>query len=321
MSDSKNLDQNRIRPVLSLQVLEIIKAIGPPPKNDVRDIHQLREDGHRAARALSGVPESVARIEDLDTDGVSARLYTPEHSEGGVLVWFHGGGWVLGGIDEHNSLVCAIANRAHCSVLSVDYRLAPEYPYPAAINDCWTSTKWATQHFDRVAIGGDSAGGNLAAAVALRARDNNMKLALQLLVYPALDSRVDSDFLREFVTRYEGFMGETNFGKNSVTRLRFVWETYVVEPERREESYASPAHAASLTGLAPTLMILAEHDLLRGEGEEYAQRLQDAGITVETLIYSGQTHGFYSFLGAVPDAMDAVQRTSVILRNALRENV
>lgn len=314
------LNQNLIRPVLSLQVLEIVKAIGPPPKSDVRDIHQLREDGHRAARALSGVPEAVARIEDVDTDGVPARLYTPEHSEGGVLVWLHGGGWVLGGIDEHNSLVCAIANRAHCSVLSVDYRLAPEHPYPAAINDCWTSTKWAMRHFDRVAIGGDSAGGNLAAAVALRARDNDMSLAFQLLVYPALDSRIDSDFLKEFVTRYEGFMGEENFGKMSVDRLRLIWETYVVEPERREEAYASPAHAVSLTGIAPTLMVLAEHDLLRGEGEDYAQRLQSAGVTVETLIYSSQTHGFYNFLGVIPDAMDAVARTSVILRDALVAN-
>jgi acetyl esterase len=319
MSDSRKPSQNVIRPVLSLQVLEIIKVIGLPPENNARDINQLRRFFHHAQRALSGAPEPVARIEDIDTGGVPARLYTPENDKGGVLVWLHGGGWVLGGLDEHNSLLCAIANRARCSVLSVDYRLAPENPYPAAINDCWTSTKWALEHYDRVAIGGDSAGGNLAAAVALRARDSEMKLALQLLVYPVLDSKLDSDFLNEFVTRYEGFMGEANFGKDSLAKLGQVWRAYVAEPERLSDVDASPSHAASLSGLAPALIILSEHDILRGEGEQYAKRIQEAGVPVELYIYAGQTHGFYNFLGVVPDARDAVERTSVALRAAFEK--
>ena len=276
-----------------------------------RPLAELRREERDAALAFGGTPERVAAVEDLDADGVPARLYRPcGDAATEALVWFHGGAWMLGDLDAYDALACALANRAGCAVLSVDYRLAPEHPYPAAVDDCWAAARWAAERFARIAVGGDSAGGNLAAAIALRARDARLALALQLLVYPALDPRLDAQFVADFVARYRDFAGMARFGEDALLELRHAWATYVPDAADRAAPDAAPMRAATLAGTAPALILLAEHDILRGEGEAYAARLQADGVPVELDRYDGQIHGFYHLLGAMRDAHDAVDRTA-----------
>jgi len=304
------------RPVLSPQANALFEAIGPREGEWERDIADLRQEAREIARAFSGIAESVASIEDLDAGGVGARLYRPRNGGREVLAWFHGGAWMLGGLDDHDALACAVANRAGCAVLAVDYRLAPEHPYPAAIDDCWAVTTWACKRFEQVAVGGDSSGGNLAAAVALRARDAGVELALQLLVYPALDPQLDSPFVAEFVARYADFAGNARYGENAHQALRNAWQVYVADAGRRAEQDLAPMRAASLADVAPAVVVLAEHDILRGEGEEYARRLQADGVPVVVHLYDGQVHGFYHLLGAMDDARHAVDRSAAALTRA-----
>ncbi|TWF75019.1 acetyl esterase [Pseudonocardia hierapolitana] len=266
-----------------------------------------------------GEPAPVAGIEQVDAAGVPARLYRPSGAENVTLVWFHGGGWVIGDVDCHDELCRALAADSGCAVLSVEYRRAPEHRYPAAIDDSWTATAWAHEHFDRIAVGGDSAGGNLAAAVAHRARDRGLPLELQLLVYPVTDARADSAPYRAFETHYTGFAGIDGFGTDSHDVIRDIWEQYVPDPARRAERDASPLRAATFAGLAPAFVVLAEHDILRGEGEEYAARLRAAGVPVEVAHYPGQIHGFYPMVGRMADARDAVARSAGALHAALRQ--
>jgi acetyl esterase len=202
-------------------------------------------------------------------------------------------------------------------VLSVDYRLAPEHVFPAAVEDVWSATRWAAENFSAVAIGGDSAGGNLAAVVALRCRDRGIKLAHQLLIYPALDPEVDSAFARDFREQYRTFRSANDlprpagdFGAESQEGVRRVWELYIPDAAQRTQPDASPMYARHLEGLAPATVITAEHDILRGEGETYAERLRNEGVAAEVINYPGQIHGFFHLLGALSDARDAVDRAA-----------
>jgi acetyl esterase len=281
-----------------------------------RDIDELRREMREECLSGGGEPEPVASIEGVNAGDVPARQYWPKGAERDVFVWMHGGGWMLGDIDCSDRLSRAIANRAHCAVLSIAYRLAPEHTFPAAIDDAWTATAWASERFERVAVGGDSAGGNLAAAVALRCRDRGVALAHQLLVYPALQPDVDSDFFRAFRTRYRHFLGERDFGADSQEGIRRVWEVYIPDPLQRTHPDAAPMCAASVAGVAPATIITAEHDVLRGEGEAYAHRLRDEHVAVELINYDGQLHGFFYLLGVMEAAHDAVERASLALRRA-----
>lgn len=290
-----------------------------PPKRPFweRGVAELRREYRDEAVAAAGDPEPLASVDEVIVAGVPARLYRPSASDNDVLVWLHGGAWMVGDLDSYDAVVRAIANRASCAVLSVDYRLAPENPYPAAIEDAWTATQWAAEHYSRVAVGGDSAGGNLAAAVALRARDGGVAVALQLLIYPVLDYRPDSPSYEAYRERYEYFAGIEQFGAHSQEGIRHIWRIYAPEPARRAEPDASPLQAASLRGVAPALIITAEHDILRQEGEAYARRLDAAGVPVDLINYEGQVHNFYLHLATMDDARHAVDRTAHALRSAL----
>jgi acetyl esterase len=289
------------------------------------ETHPLREPDWQAplseARATSsadliaggGRVEEVASIELVSANGVPSRIYWPSGEERSVLVWFHGGAWMFGDLDSYEAVVTALANAAHCAVLSVDYRLAPENPYPAAIDDCWSATVWALDHFDRVAVGGDSSGGNLGAAVAIRARDEGKRLAMQFLVYPVLDWRPDSASYLEYRDTYVDFAHCVGFGAQAQESNRHIWNVYVPEERRRSEPYASPLRASSFESLAPALIINAEHDILRDEGEEYACRLRASGVPVKTYTYLGQLHGFFNLLGVMQDSRDAVLRAASYL--------
>jgi acetyl esterase/lipase len=303
-------------PVPCAQALAYMRSQMAKPPIWEQDMTDLRRDAHQEIRATTGPPEPVAMVEDLSIGGVRARLYHPALDMRDVLVWFHGGGWMLGDLDCFDPLARALANRSPCAVLAVDYRLAPEHPYPAAIDDAWTATVWASQRFTRIAVGGDSAGGNLAAGVALRARENGITLVLQLLVYPVLAYGVGTSSYEAFRKHYSNFAGQEGFGASAQDGIRFIWDLYVPDLFRRQDQDAAPMRATSLAGVPPALIIEAEHDILRAEGEEYARRLKDAGVAVESHSYAGQIHGFFHMLGIMPDALNAVDKAADGLRRA-----
>lgn len=282
------------------------------------DIATVRADARERVLAVAGEILPVASVESIDVAGVPGRLYRPTGAERDVLVWAHGGGWIHGDLDTADGVARALANRAGCAVLSIDYRLAPEHPFPAGFDDMWTAVTWAQRHFDGVAVGGDSSGGNLAAAAALKARDQGVDLAAQLLVYPVLDSTEDTDFKVVFRQRYALFAGQQGFGSSSYQRLKHIWQTYVPDPAARKQSYASPLHAESVRGVAPAVIICAEHDFLRGEAEDYARRLETAGVPVELHEYAGQIHGFFEMFAVMTDAHHAVGVAGDAVRRAFR---
>jgi acetyl esterase len=287
-----------------------------PPTLETVEIAEMRQLGLEAMLRYAGDSEPIASVQDVDAGGVSARLYDASDSEErNVLLWFHGGGWFAGSIEASDHVCRALANAAGCTVLSVEYRLAPEHPYPAAVDDCWAATEWALARFRQLAVGGDSSGGNLAAAIALRSRDYDVPLSLQILVYPVLDyGAVDGAFFREYIERYVDFIGGS--GIEHQARIRWIWEQYVPDSGRRLDPEASPLRAKTVAGVAPALIITAEHDILRGECQDYARRLVIEGVPVELLNYQGQIHGFFALPGVMDEGQDAINKVGVALRRA-----
>ena len=215
---------------------------------------------------------------DADADGVPVRVYRPTGRAAGALVYFHGGGWVVGSLDSHDRLCRTLAARAGATVVSVGYRLAPEHPFPAAVEDAWTATCWSAERYRPLALGGDSAGGHLSAVTALRARDRGLPVALQVLVYPVTDRSFDTASYREHGT-----------GLNLTERtMRWFWEQFVHDdPPPGAEHEVSPLRATDVGGVAPALVLTAECDPLRDEGEAYANRLSQAGVPTTLTRYDG----------------------------------
>jgi acetyl esterase len=298
-------------------ILEGIASMPPPPPGS---------DPVAAARAGTGAmfvhpsPPDVA-VEDRTIPGldgapdIPVRIYTPRDLDGpaGVLVFFHGGGFLAGSIDSHDGTVRELAVGARCIAVSVEYRLAPEHPYPAALDDCIAALEWTAANAagiggdaSRIAIGGDSAGGNLAAAVALRNRDESgPAVAFQLLVYPVTDVACATPSMTENATGY----------MLTADSMRWMWATYL--GGATADHYASPASAPDLSGLPPALVITAEFDPLRDEGEAYAAALQAAGVPVEVVRFDGQIHGFFSMHGLAPQSKVALDLAASALRRAL----
>lgn len=305
-----------ISPVPNAQVRRYLKSLAPQVNYWGRDISALRKQARDHVLAFRGPLEDVASVETINAAGVPSRLYRPHGNEEDVLVWIHGGGWMLGDLDACEGVARALANRAGCAVLTIDYRLAPEHPFPAAFEDSWAAIGWARRNFSKVAVGGDSSGGNLAAAAALRARDYQLDLALQLLVYPVLDSTMDTSAKRRFVQLYSNFAGSGDYGRTTYERIGHLWDAYVPDELMRRSPIVSPLHAETLSGVSPAIIITAEHDILREEGVEYARRLQKDQVPVETHDYVGQIHGFIEKLGVMTDAIDAVDKAGSALRQA-----
>ena len=264
------------------------------------DASSLTVEQHRAQyaevvrlrRGDGWVPEPVGSSQDVDADGVPCRLHQPEGGPAsGVLVYLHGGGWVVGGLDSHEGVARALCRRGGFAVLAVDYRLAPEHPYPIPLEDCLTATRWAAQHFRSVAVGGDSAGGTLAAAVALACRATGPALAGQVLVYPAVDGSLSSP---SYASVGEGY-GLTEGD------MRWYWEQYAQAADRTDP-LLSPAAAPDLVGLPPAVVVTAEYDVLRDEGDSWAQRLRDAGVPTVSWQAPGLVHGFLGQGGTVAAA-------------------
>jgi acetyl esterase/lipase len=244
---------------------------------------------------LAPEPMPVAELRDLAIPGpagpIPARLYRA--SAGGTLpalVFFHGGGWVVGDIESHDTVCRHLANRAGCVVVSVDYRLAPEHKFPAAVEDCFAATEWVADNASslgvdagRLAVGGDSAGGNLAAVVSLMARDRDApRISYQLLIYPALDAAMRHPSIARFA---EGYLltGAT---------MRWFYEQYLHTPEDAADWRVSPLAAPNLGGVAPAFVLTAGYDPLCDEGDAYAARLAAAGVAVTHRRFADQIHGF-----------------------------
>jgi acetyl esterase len=230
-------------------------------------------------------------------------------------VYFHGGGWVIGDLESHDAGCRALANTTGAVVLAVDYRLAPEHPFPAALEDCLAATSWAASHAGeldvdpaRLVVMGDSAGGNLAAAVPLMARAaGGPAIALQVGLYPVLSADFDSSSYRD---NAEGFF---------LTReaMRWFWDQYVPHESDRRNPLAAPLEEPDLSGLPPSHIVTAEHDPLRDEGEAYANRLRQAGVASSNTRYGGLFHGFFNMGAILPLAAQAFDDVAGFLRRFL----
>ncbi len=246
--------------------------------------------------------------------GMRARLYSPSASAPGLVVYYHGGGWVVGSLDSWDSSVRALAAASGCDVLSVDYRLAPEHVFPAAADDACDALAWAASpsglaHGRPVVVAGDSAGGNLAAVAALRARDaGGPPVALQVLVYPVVDCDLDRRSYRE----YDG--DEMILNRRDMV---WFWDHYAPDPATRLSPDASPLRAPSLADLPPAYVVTAEHDPLRDEGFAYADRLRAARVPVEHRHFGSQIHAFFTFTGLLDDADKAVSEAAAAIRSAV----
>ena len=277
--------------------LDQLAALNAPPINQLPP-----ELARQEPRALLGLaqPEPVAEVENRTIPGpqgdIPVRIYTPEgKGPFPVLVFFHGGGWVICDLDTHDEACRSLANGTPCIVVSVDYRLAPEHKFPAAVDDCYAAAQWAARNAaslngdsSRIAVGGDSAGGNLTAVIAQLARDRGEpSLVFQLLIYPAVNFNADTPSSREMADGY------------FLTRDDMIWfmNHYLNSPDDKNSPLASPALTADLSGLPPALVITAEYDPLRDEGEQYGQKLKDAGVPVTTSRYNGMIHGFVTLPG------------------------
>ena len=301
------------------QLLTVMSPEGAP------ELHELGVEEARTAMAAAFTapdPEPVARIEDRSFPGpageVAVRISWPEGAGPHPgLVYFHGGGWVLGTLDTHEGACRSLTNAAKCVVVSVDYRLAPENKFPAGLDDCEAAVRWVVANAaelgidaNRIAIGGDSAGGNLAAAVALANKANaGPKLCHQLLVYPVIDARQNTPSYRENAAGY--FL--------SAAAMKWFWGSYLNEAREGDNPLASPIRSTDLTGLPPATVITAEFDPLRDEGEAYAEQLAAAGIPVDCRRWDGIIHGFFQMGQFLPKGNEAVAYAAERLRGAFSD--
>ena len=304
-------------------VIDLIVKSGRPPYHQLspKEARQMFRD----TRPASTPPAPrIGPVRDLAADGpvgsIPLRVYRPagvsDSQRLPALVFFHGGGWVIGDLETHDVACRQVTAEAGVSVIAVDYRLAPEHKFPAAVDDAWAATRWIVAHADelgidatRLAVGGDSAGGNLAAVVALLARDAGApRIALQILTYPVTDLVSES---QSYADLADGYM---------LTRdsMRWFRAQYLAKEADAADWRVSPLRAPSLAGLPPALVITAGYDPLRDEGEAYARRLREAGVTVDAVCFGGMIHGFVPMGKLIETAFRAVTLIAGSLRYALR---
>ena len=299
------------------RVIDAMAALNLKPVEESTPA-EARESIRARTAALGPFPD-VAAVVDHRVPVAGGDITVRAYSPGGpgphpALVYYHGGGWVIGDLHTHDGLCRSLTNAARCAVLSVDYRLAPESKYPVAVEDSYAALLWIAANADRlgidrrrIAVGGDSAGGNLATVVALAARDRKgPRLALQVLIYPVTDHDLDT---RSYVENATGYV---------LTRegMRWFWNHYLAREAQGREPYASPLRASSLAGLPPALVITAEYDPLCDEGEAYAARLRDAGVPVTLTRYPGMFHGFVRMTNILDKARTALDEIASSVQKA-----
>jgi len=303
--------------------IDLLASKGVPPTHTLT-VADARK-AYRERRAITQpAPPEVAEVRELSAEGslgpIPMRLYRPLGAKAGavlpVLVYYHGGGWTIGDLDTHDTLCRELANRSGCAVVAVDYRMGPEHRFPAAVDDALAATRWVRKEAaalgvdpSRLAVGGDSAGGNLAAVVAISARDaGDLPIAFQLLIYPATDMR-------------RGHPSHTTNGQGYVLTsdtITYFHDHYITEPEHDLDWRASPLLRKDLQGLPPALVLTAGFDPLRDEGADYARALTEAGNSAVYVCFERQIHGFVLMGKVLDEANAAVAFCAAELRRALR---
>ena len=309
----------------SRALLDFIEQRGIPPTHTLSPLDARAFYRERRA-LLQPEPQAVAQVQELLATGphgpIPLRLYRPMPAYATapgslpVLVYYHGGGWLMGDLDTHDTLCRELANAAGCAVVAVDYRMAPEHRFPAAVDDALAATRWVHQQAGalgldaaRLAVGGDSAGGNLAAVVALAARDaGNLPIRFQLLIYPATDMRRGAP---SHETKGQGYLLTQD-------TLAYFHDHYIDDVAHDLDWRASPLLHTDLRKLPPALVITAGYDPLRDEGLAYSQRLSEAGTRATHLCFERQIHGFITMGRVIDEANDAVALCAAALQRALR---
>jgi acetyl esterase/lipase len=303
-------------------LLEQLIASGAPP------LHEMNAQDARCVMALlrgdapPGPDMAEIREQRVQASGgfVPVRVFVPEGQPRAVIVYYHGGGWVIGSVEDYDATTRLLAQRTGSVVVSVDYRLAPEYRFPVAVDDSWAALLWANERIEELAgarvpliIAGDSAGGNLAAIMAQRAKAaassgaDSPAIALQVLVYPVTDCDLDT-------TSYLDPANQLLLSRDSMV---WFWDHYAPVPEARVHPDASPLRQVDLKDLPPAVVLTAEHDPLRDEGELYATRLVQAGVLVRHQRFEGQMHGFFTMNHVLPGADVAMDYVTAAIDNQL----
>ncbi|MBU2531611.1 MAG: alpha/beta hydrolase [Alphaproteobacteria bacterium] len=303
-------------------VLDLIAEAGRPSFEEM-SVPDCREAYVNSRKALQPEPIDIPEIRNLTMPGpagdIGLRLYRGQRAEPGVaqpvIVYFHGGGWVIGDLESHDTICRELAHRANVTLISVDYRLAPEHVFPAAVEDAIAATAWISENAaelgvdpKRLAVAGDSAGGNLAAVAAIAARDNGgPDIAFQALIYPVTD----------FDLRRPSY--EENGHRPPVKTTTMAWfrDLYLRGPEDEKDWRAAPIHAASLAHLPPAYVMTAGYDPLRDDGRAYADALTAAGTACRYRCFDGQIHGFLNMARVNPQTFEAFDEIAGVLRTAL----
>ncbi len=286
-----------------IAVLRQAEESGAPPVEAMTP-EENRATYARVAKEQFGEVDEMHSVEDRELDGVPVRIYRPVDTNEPMrgLVYFHGGGYVIGSIETHDGTARALAKRTPCIVVSVDYRLAPEHPYPAALDDAWTAARWVVEHAselgvdgDKVGVGGDSVGATLATIVARRGRDRGVPFSTQLLLYPTTTSRQDAPSYSLFSMGY-------GLTRNA---MAWYWTQYIGEADGSGDPDISPSALQDMRRMPRAIVVTAEADVLRDEAETYAQRLFLSGVETEGYRYDGMIHGFLRMAGVVKRSNEA----------------
>jgi len=302
-------------------LLEELAASGLAPLHELTPTEARGRMAMLRGDAPSGPDMAAVRDTRVRASGgfVPVRVLVPTGQPRGVIVYYHGGGWVIGGLADYDRLGRLLAQRTGCTVVLVDYRLAPEYRFPTAVDDSWAALLWADEHRAELAdpaspttgpliVAGDSAGGNLSAVMAMRARAaGGPAIALQVLVYPVTDSDLGS-------TSYLDPANQLMLSRDS---MAWFWDHYAPDPESRLHPDAAPLRSANFADLPPAVILTAEHDVLRDEGELYATRLLKAGVPVRHQRFAGQMHGFFTMTDVLPGAGEALDYVAAAIEEHL----
>jgi len=291
--------------------LDAIAEANPPQWHEMSP-HEARETFDTFEELFGEGPE-IHRVEDRTIDGdFPVRIFSDSESDAPVVMYFHGGGWVLGNVRTHDALCRRLAKQSGCVVVSVDYGLSPENRFPGPLEDCFRATRHVANNpgefgaNGKLAVAGDSAGGNLAATVSLQARDQDgPKIDLQVLIYPVIEPSCQTSSYQQFAEGYGLTLGS----------MQWFWDNYLGQQTITE--LAAPSRADNLSGLPPAHVITAEYDVLRDEGEAFAQMLEQAGVPTTLRRYDGNLHGFVHFAGAFDDGLRATSDVADVLRSKL----
>ena len=257
--------------------------------------------------AIAGPAQTLFEVSNRFIPGPTAdlpiRIYRPSEKTERTIIYFHGGGWVLNFLDIYDASLSRLANQSNSTIVSVNYQKAPEHPFPTPLDDCYSTLLWVIANaaplsfnIENLGVAGDSAGGNLAAAVALKARDNQIPLSFQILIYPCNDLNFDTHSYLENATGY-GLSRQA---------MQWFWQQYLQSEDHHVNPYAVPARAASFANLAPAIIITAEYDPLLSDGEQYAQLLIRAGVSTRYKQFDGMIHGFFTNVAVSPVASQAI---------------